>query len=203
MTRDNLDSIYQICGAADDDDDPRFRYMRLDYPDFDKSSKEVNWCEFWAGQKVSDDFGRHLRFILLESGGPILPDFRQSICGWILMSAKLRTDVESNSCGLEYQWIDPSISYPDEDSMKLDYKLFNSLTHVSCLNTDESKIELFENGSIRNIHKMCLNRSQIGRRRGIFRLAEDPQILLVTGNLYELFLTHNIAGFSAISVALI
>jgi hypothetical protein len=188
--------VYQIWGSGDSDETPRFRFGKLRYPHFNRSSKQVDWCEFYKGVKLPKNHARHLEWRISEKGGPLVQDFAQFFMGWTLMSRKLRTLLKAASQNVSYQWIEPMVLYPRGFS-RVKYQWFNALTHVSCLDFNESEVVFNEDGSLGDIRKLVVKSQTLEKICGIFRLREFPLILLMSGEIHDLFLNHGINGYEA------
>lgn len=71
-----------------------------------------------------------------------------------------------------------------------EYWLMHVWNRISCLNMDESEVELFDDGDIFSIDKLVLDEPALGafeiHKRQIFYLAEKPSVLIVHAGLKDL-----------------
>lgn len=182
------------------------------YDDFDRSSLTVEWNEFWRGVELPPDFGSHVVFDPIPNESAVWPDFVESVCGWTLISEKLRFIIEANTEGVEYQWIKPVFGDLEKCVESVNYMLINVLTHVTvspsqCVNSEPSIFDwwaLSEEDKMNHIPPVSewdrLTRREklrfdvLGSRNGLFRLSEFPLGLFASDSLNQAAIEQGVTG---------
>lgn len=166
-----------------DDSNPVYKIIqhKIDYSIATKFTH--NFAEFLHGKIISLPFSEFSTFILNDSLGKFWPDIAIFPMHWILVSSRMRKAIEKFTSPSLYQWIDAKI----EGDNTQDYKLFNCLQHIHCL--DAKKSILSEHGPP---FKPVLRKKAVEQISGPFRIAEEPVLLMVTKNLQDFCVSENI-----------
>lgn len=154
-----------------------------------------NFAEFFHGKPIPEIFGKFHTYTPDESSaGEKWPDLCLFGMHWALVSNKMRKAIERFTRPDHFQFLDAQIG----GANVYDYKLFNCLQHVNCLNNSKSNL-----ASPQLQGAISLRAEALIGVSGAFRAAEYPLELMVTENLHNYCLSEGLGPLTSESVEII
>lgn len=161
----------------EDDENPVYKIIDNKF-DYDLGLNYThNFAEFYDGRIIPDIFGNFSSFNMDPNArGLLWPDISFFAMHWILVSKKMRNAIERFSVCGDYQWID-TLCIGDNEK---DYKLFNCLRHINCINK-----KTVAPSSEPRPDNPILRKNSLYKVSGLFGVAEYPALLMATEDLHE------------------
>lgn len=135
-------------------------------------------CKSW--------FPEGVKFEVDSKSGPVLADSIPNVVLLKIVSARLKGVLEEQSSG-EIEFLPVEVLDHQHVPVDSPYFVANALTVISCMDHEQSDFVMsaLDKTQVHHIRRLVLDLTKIPEETNLFRLAEEPDLVLVRGDLAE------------------